>query len=122
MRNLWTKLKGLPNVSPKYWFLIFAAYFTVAIAAAGAPVKWRVSDSKSAQTLVARGGKLIADYGGFKIIQADDSALTNLDDSRIEREDEFDAIELVAARLDTRAASRTAGRVLRKPAGTFKGI
>jgi hypothetical protein len=59
------------------------------------------------------GGKLIADYGAFQIIQADDTALTNLDASRMENEDEYDAIKLNAARLDTRAAEIQA---LRRPA------
>jgi hypothetical protein len=85
-------------------------------------VKWRVNDSTLAKSLVARGGQLIADYGGFQIIQADDAALTNLDASRMENEDEFDAIELNAVRLDTRSASRTAGRALRKSAGSPRGI
>jgi hypothetical protein len=77
-----------------------------------------VDDSALAKSLVAQGGKLVADYGGFQLIQADDAILTNLDSSRVEREDEFDAIELNAARLDTRAA---AIQTLRKPAGAFTG-
>ncbi len=92
--------------------------FSSASAAWAAPHKWRVSDAPLAKSLVARGGKLIADYGGFQIIQADDAALTNLDASRMENEDEYDAIKLNAARLDTRAAEIQA---LRKPAGAFAG-
>ena len=83
-----------------------------------APHKLRVNDSALAKSLVAHGGKLVADYGGFQIIQADDTVLTNLDVSRVEREDEFDAIRLNAARLDTRTAEV---RALRKPAGAFAG-
>jgi hypothetical protein len=108
----------LLNFSPKSGFLILAAFFSIAVATSAAPVKWRVSDPKFAQTLVARGGQLIADYGGFQIIQADDAALTNLDVDQIEREDEYDAIELNAARLDTHTAEV---RALRKSAGSFTG-
>jgi hypothetical protein len=108
----------LPNLSFKQWFLIFAAYLSIAIAATGAPVKWRVSDPALAKTIVARGGKLVADYGGFQIIQADDATLTNLNFSRMEAQDDFDVVELNAARLDTRTAEI---RALRKPAGAFAG-
>jgi hypothetical protein len=87
-------------------------------AALGSPHKWRVNDSALARSLVANGGKLIADYGGFELIQADDMALTNLDASRMENADEFDAIKLNAARLDTRTAEIQA---LRKPVGAFAG-
>ena len=80
--------------------------------------KWRVNDAALAKSLVARGGKLAADYGGFQIIQADNEALTNLDASRIENEDEFDVIKLNAAQLDTRSAEI---RALRKPVGAFAG-
>jgi hypothetical protein len=87
-------------------------------AALGSPHKWRVTDSALARSLVANGGKLIADYGGFELIQADDTALTNLDASLVENEDEFDAIKLNAARLDTRTAEIQA---LRRPVGAFAG-
>ena len=46
------------------------------------PHKWRVNDPDLAKTLIANGGKLVADYGSFQLIQADDPALTNLDSSR----------------------------------------
>ena len=92
--------------------------FSLAGAAWAAPHKWRVGDPTLAKSLVARGGKLIADYGAFQIIQADDAALTNLDASRMENEDEYDAIKLNAARLDTRAVEIQA---LRRPVGAFAG-
>ena len=66
--------------------------------------KWRVNDSALAKSLVTNGGKLVADYDGFQLIEADDTALANLDASRVELEDEFDAIKLNAGQLDTRAA------------------
>ena len=97
---------------------IVLVLFSFASAAWAAPHKWRVSDSTLAKSLVARGGKLIADYSGFQIIQADDAAMTNLDVSRMENEDEYDAIKLNAARLNTRSQEIL---LLREPAGVFAG-
>jgi hypothetical protein len=100
-------------------YLLFAAVlFSLAGIALAAPHKWRVGDPALAKSLLSRGGKLVADYGGFQLIQADDSALTNFDANRLENEDDFDAIKLNAAQLDTRAAEIQA---LRKPASTFTG-
>jgi len=96
--------------------LIFLLLF--AGAAWSAPHKLRVSDPALAQSLVARGGKLVADYGGFQLIEADDSILTNLDARRVERQDDFDEINLNAKSLNTRAAEI---RALRKSAGNFSG-
>lgn len=98
--------------------LSVALLFSLAGAATAAPHKWRVNDPALARTLVERGGKLVADYGGFQLIQADDSALTNLDANRLENEDEFDSIKFNAAQLDTRAAEIQS---LRKPVGAFAG-
>ena len=87
-------------------------------AAWSAPHTLRVSDPALAQSLVALGGKLIADYGGFQLVEADDSILTNLDGNRVEQRDDFDEIKLNAKTLNTRAAEIAA---LRKPAGNFSG-
>jgi hypothetical protein len=83
-----------------------------------APHKLRVSDPALAKSLVARGGRLVADYGGFQLVEADDSILTNLDENRVERRDDFDEIKLNAKTLNTRAAEILA---LRKTAGNFSG-
>jgi hypothetical protein len=99
-------------------FLSVALLFSLAGVSLTAPHKWRVSDPALAKSLVAHGGTLVADYGGFQLIQADDTALTNLDASWLENVDESDAIRLNAAQLDTRAAEIQARR---KPAGAFSG-
>ena len=95
-----------------FFLLVFAG------AAWSAPHKVRVSDSALAQSLVARGGTLVADYGGFQLVEADDSILTNLDGNRVERRDDFDEIKLNAKTLNTRSAEIAA---MRKPAGNFSG-
>ena len=89
-----------------------------ACSAWAAPHKLRISDQALAQSLVARGGRLIADYGGFQLIEADDSILTNLDTRHVEWSDDFDEIKLNAVSLNTRTAGVVA---LRKSAGNFSG-
>jgi hypothetical protein len=105
-----TNLRRAPAIL--FFLLMFAGV------ALGAPHKLRVSDPVLAQSLVARGGKLIADYGGFQLIEADDSILTNLDTRRAEWQDDFDEIKLNAKLLNTRASEILA---LRKSAGNFSG-
>jgi hypothetical protein len=92
--------------------------FSLAGAALAAPHKMRVDDPALAKAILARGGTLIADYGGFQIIEADDSAATNLDARRVEREDDFDSIKLNTGTLNTRAAAVLS---LWKPSGSFSG-
>ncbi len=83
-----------------------------------APHKLRVDDPGLAKAIVAHGGAMIADYGGFQIIEADDAVLTNLDPRFVERQDDYDVIKLNAGSLNTRAAEV---RALRKPAADFSG-
>jgi len=107
---------GVTNLCRASAIFIFLLLFTGA--AWSAPHKLRVSDPAMAQSLVALGGKLIADYGGFQLVEADDSILTNLNGNRVEWSDDFDEIKLNAASLNTRAAGVLA---LRKSAGNFSG-
>ena len=98
--------------------LTLLAVLMTASAAPASPHKVRVSDPALAESLVARGGKLVADYGSFRLIEADDVALTNVDTSRAELEDEFDVVELNAKPLNTRAPETKA---LRRVVGGFAG-
>ncbi|MCX6895700.1 MAG: S8 family serine peptidase [Verrucomicrobia bacterium] len=79
--------------------------------AAAAPQKIRVDDPAVAKALLARGGKLIADYGGFQFIALDDSQLTGKEGSHAQVDADADFIELHAARLDTRTAAVQAKRL-----------
>ena len=92
--------------------------YSLAGVAQAAPHKLRVNDPSLAKSIVARGGTLIADYGGFQIIEADDAALTNLDARRFERRDDADEIKLNTGILNTRASEV---RALRKPEVNFTG-
>ncbi|MEI9959971.1 MAG: S8 family serine peptidase [Limisphaerales bacterium] len=60
-----------------------------------------MNDPAVAASLLARGGKVIADYGGFQLIELDTPTLMTLAKG-VELEDESDVIELNTARLNTR--------------------
>jgi len=102
----------------RFCLLILSAVLLSATAAPGKPHKWRVSDPALAESLVARGGKLVADYGSFRLIESDDATLAGAEHNRAELKDEFNFIRLSARPLDTRAPEVQA---LRKPVGAFAG-
>ncbi len=73
------------------------------------PHKYRVHDPVTVASLLARGGKIIADYGSFQLIELDAPTLTSMARD-VELEDESDVIELHAARINTREAAVKAQR------------
>ena len=79
--------------------------------------KVRVHDSAAAQRLVVGGGRLVADYGTFQVIEVD-AALVAKELGKLESADGGNFIELHAARLDTRTP---ATKSLRKGQGDFSG-
>ncbi len=93
----------------------------VALNANGAPIspsrphKLRVYDPVAASALIAQGGRLIADYGSFQLVE---TANVPARLAKTESADDSDFIELRAAKLDTRA---TEVKALRRAAGTFAG-
>ncbi|MGO8765724.1 MAG: S8 family serine peptidase [Limisphaerales bacterium] len=88
------------------------------ISAWAAPHKLRVTDPALTQSMLAQGARLIADYGGFQLVEADDSIATNFISPKIEPEDDYNQIKLNAATLDTTTAEI---RALRRPIGNFSG-
>ena len=83
--------------------LSLLAALAIVTSAAAAPHKLRVQDPATAAALLANGGKLIADYGGFQLIEADTAAPALAASSKnIEVDADADFIELHAARLNTR--------------------
>ena len=78
--------------------------------------KLRVHDPALASSLIAKGGKLLADYGAFQLIETEDVSAAKADGAQ--PADESDFIQLNATQLDTRAPEVKA---LRKAAGTFAG-
>lgn len=88
-------------------------------ASAGASVtKLRVDDPKDAARLVAHGGRLLADYGSFQMIETDNSTVNALALPSVESAEESNVIELNAKHLDTRSAEVKA---LRKDVAGFSG-
>ena len=86
--------------------------------ASAEPKKIRVNDPAVAQALQARGGKLIADYGGFQLIELDSPKFSKHESEHAQVDDDADFIELHAARLNTRD---TAVKAQRRAVGTFGG-
>jgi hypothetical protein len=80
-------------------------------ARAGLAHKVQTSDPAAARAIVAAGGRLIADYGGYQLFAA---AQTN----GLQVRDDYNWILLNAARLDT---TQPATQALRQPPGGFAG-
>ncbi len=76
--------------------------------------KVQVSDPSVGQEIVAKGGRLLADYGSFQLYETAE-AMAN---PRVEPRDEYDIITLNAGHLNTRKAGIQA---LRKTVGGFSG-
>lgn len=85
-------------------------------AALAAPRTLRVKDPQLAQELLQRGGKLLADYDSFQLIETSETLPVN--SRRAQVEEKTDEIELNALHLNTRAPE---GKALRKARGKFKG-
>ena len=80
------------------------------------PQKVRIRDDQSARDLMANGGRLLADYGSFKLIEIDNSTIST--GANVEPASEMDVVELNVRRLNTRNQDVIA---LRKKAGAFTG-
>ncbi len=73
--------------------------------------KVQASDPAQARGIVAAGGRLIADYGGYKLFEAEQT-------NGLQTRDEYNLILLNTVRLDS---STTEIQALRQPVGTFTG-
>lgn len=94
-----------------------------AISAAAAPGprlrhKFQVNDPALGAQIIARGGRLIADYGGYQLYEADAISPALANHSQAEIRDAYNWILLNATPLDT---SLTEVQALRKNAGAFAG-
>jgi len=77
----------------------------VLTAGRGESRKVRVNDPLAAREFVARGGKLVADYGGFQLVETEEAS-REVDGGRIQNVNDSDVIELNSARINTRSAQR----------------
>lgn len=98
--------------------LVGIALSGLAIPTLAASHKVRVKDPELARELLQRGGKLIADYGSFQLIETSERVPANGRKVRAQEETKADEIELNTTRINTRSSE---GRVLRKARGGFKG-
>ena len=98
---------------PRESALALAALF-LPLTLCGATQTVEVSDPAAASSLLAKGGRLVADYGSFQVMEAEASGST----SHIEVRDDFNVIQLNARPLDTRT---TAIRALMATPGAFEG-
>ncbi len=92
------------------WLALAAA---LCLSSSAAPHKVRVRDAAEEQSLIARGGKVIADYGSFRLIETEEDYPGGK--KREQREDDSDVIELNARHLNTSADDVKALRKRRTP-------
>jgi hypothetical protein len=90
----------------------------VAGAATAAPHRIRVDDPPTAKALLHQGARLVADYGGFQILDCDEAPTNEPAAAHLQSVDHFNFIQLNAGTLNTRAS---ASRSLRRAAGAFTG-
>jgi subtilisin-like proprotein convertase family protein len=109
-------LQGFCAVLQKHILPVWMILFMVAGGASAETHKLRVSDPALAQSLVARGGRLVADYGSFQIIESD--TVPTAGSGQAELADDLNLIRLNAGMLDTRKPEVQA---LRKSAASFTG-
>ncbi|MFO1512656.1 MAG: S8 family serine peptidase [Verrucomicrobiota bacterium] len=79
--------------------------------------KVRVNNPQAARELIGRGGKLVADYGGFQVIETDEPPAAPRG-AHVQAEDQPDVIELNSARILTRSDQ---WRTSRKSVTPFTG-
>lgn len=95
--------------------LVISGFASTAPAAAR---KIRVKDPELARELLERGGKLVADYGSFQLIETPEALPPSGRKVRAQEEAGADEVELNSMRINTRSP---AGRALRQARGNFKG-
>ena len=76
--------------------------------------KIEVRDATQGAQIVAQGGRLIADYGGYQLYQAPAAAIAGTGENR----DEYNFLRLHALTLDT---STAAAQAMRQTVGSFTG-
>ena len=89
--------------------LVLLLPLLLAAAALAAPHKLRVTDRALAESLVAQGGRVLADYQSFQLIEVDQLPSAKIfAGGRVQQADQLDAIQLNTQSLDTRTtAART---------------
>jgi subtilase family protein len=85
---------------------------------AGLHHKIQTSDSDLGNRILAQGGRVLADYGGFKLYEIEQPGADVLNHPGAQLRDEFDFVSLAAKRIDTRQPEAVQAR---QTAGAFSG-
>ena len=80
--------------------------------------KLRVNDPVLAKELIARGGKLVADYVGFQVVETMEVPSGPQMADHVQVEDRLDMVELSTRAINTRTPE---AKTLRRAAGSFSG-
>ncbi len=89
-------------------------------AALATPHKLRVTDRALAESLVAQGGRVLADYQNFQLLEVDElPPAKTVSDLHIQVVDRFDTVQLNGTSLNTRILAARSS--LAKPAAAFSG-
>ena len=86
--------------------------------AVAVPHKWRVEDPSLARSMLAQGGRLVADYGSFQILETDQAPAAGAGPAGAQLEDNLNLIRLNARVLDTRDSAMQS---LRRPVAALPG-
>src|SRR5437867_1344721 len=123
-------MKHIHGISPHFRYflrgpailaaLMFAAQIAFATEPAGAPKprKLQVSDANAEAAIIAQGGRLVADYGAYRLYAITQPPASLASDAGVETRDDYDEIQLNTGALDTRDA---AVKSLSKTIGDFPG-
>ena len=98
------------------WTVVLAGLVGTTVGAQ--PHKLQVADRAAAQTIVAKGGRLVADYGSFQLYSVTQPVPELAGQPGVEERDADDVIQLNAVRLDT---TQPAIKVARQTTATGTG-
>lgn len=101
-------------------YLVFVAFAFALFVTPGfaASQLLRVKDAGLAREILQHGGRRVADYGSFQLIETAEGVPANSRESQVQIESKNDEIELNATRINTRSLE---GKALRKSRGSFPG-
>ena len=115
-RRYYRKLHaGRPRIPA---ILVALGFFGLAVTGLAAPQTLRVKDPELARELLQGGGRLVADYDSFQLIETTEPTPSDSRRARIQIESKTDEIELNSIRIKTRSPE---GKALRKARGKFNG-
>ena len=101
-----------------FFITVLSSLLTTVAPVLAAPHKIQVSDPATAQRIVAKGGRLLADYGSYQLYSVQTIGTELTDATQTEVRDDYDRIELNAGMITT---TEPAAMALQKRISAFKG-